>query len=107
MFYKKNNHKALYSAAVFFAAALAVNAAPLWAQDSQGSGDDQSQAVPVVTVAPDNYCHTKFRPSENNLGGEDTQLGNAPDDWIDYSGPCDQASMDDAEKQLREFSADD
>lgn len=102
--FDKNNGKMFYSAAVIFAATLALNAAPLWAQDAD---EDQPQSVPVVTVAPDNYCHTKIRPSENNLGGEDIQLGNAPDDWIDYSGPCDKEDMQDAEKQLRAFSADD
>ena len=105
MFYK-NNNKALYSAAVVFAATLALNVAPLWAQVSRGSGDNQAQEEEVVTVVPANYCHTKFRPAEND-SGEGVQLGNDPDDWIDYSGPCDKQSMEDAEKQLRETSTDD
>jgi len=98
--------KKIVSAALF-AAALALQAAPLLASDvgAWSPADEKT----VQTVVPDNYCNIKV-PAPNNDkpdGNDEDQMTPQWDDWIDYSGPCDQANIADAVRQMKQTSPDD
>ncbi|HKA33019.1 MAG TPA: hypothetical protein VKH64_07395 [Candidatus Binatia bacterium] len=99
---KKTNM--LYAAAAF-AAVLALQAAPVAAQ-SQWSPADEN---PKATVVPDNYCNIKI-PAPNNdkpSGNDEDQMTQQWDDWVDYSGPCDQADEAHAVQSMREETSPD
>jgi hypothetical protein len=97
--------KILYAAAAF-AAVVALQAAPVAAQGTWTPADENQTA----TVVPDNYCNIKI-PAPNNdksSGNNEDQMTPQWDDWIDYSGPCDQADEAHAVQMMREeISPDD
>ncbi len=74
--------------AVIFAAALALGAAPVLAQD------DIEAAPPTVVgevpAVPTSYCHMKFPAIDKGTLGTDHPRLENPDegDMIDYYGPC-------------------
>jgi hypothetical protein len=103
MHYGKN-HTAIFFVTAVFAASLAAAAAPARAQEDEAVVEPK-----VVTAVPDDYCHTKI-PAPNNdkpSGNDEPQWTPDWQDWIDYSGPCDEADMADAAAQMRPTSADD
>ena len=92
--------------AALFAAALALQAAPLLADVGQWSPADENT---VQTVVPENYCHIKI-PAPNNDkpdGNNEDQMTPQWDDWIDYSGPCDARDEADIVRQMKQTSPDD
>jgi hypothetical protein len=94
--------------AALFAAALAVPAAPLFAADV-GQWTAATDVKDQVTVVPNNYCDIKI-PAPNNdkaSGNDEDQMTPQWSDWIDYSGPCDQADEADAVRQMKQTSPDD
>ena len=102
------NHTAIFFVAAIFAASFAAAAAPVRAQDV-GADVSSDSSPTVVTVIPDDYCHMKI-PAPNNdkpSGNDEPQWTPDWQDWIDYSGPCDQADLDDAVRQMKPVSADD
>ena len=104
--------------AMIFGAVLALQARPLRAQEvdvnvSPDSGAALQAAAdparPDATVVPSNYCNTKI-PAPNNdkpSGNDEPQWTPDWQDWIDYSGPCDQADFADAQREMKQTSADD
>jgi hypothetical protein len=102
--------------AVIFGAVLALQAAPLRAQEVDVNvsgpaavGIAADPAGPDATVVPSNYCNTKI-PAPNNdkaSGNEEDQMTPQWEDWIDYSGPCDQADFSDAQREMKQTSAND
>ena len=100
--------KTIFSAAAL-AAVLALQAAPAAAVDV-GTWSVANDVKGEVTVAPADYCNIKI-PAPNNdqpSGNDEPQMTPQWDDWIDYSGPCDQADIEDALKDMsRPTSADD
>lgn len=100
-FNKKTN--ILY--AVGFAAALALQAAPVAAQSEWSAADEN----PTPTVVPDNYCNIKIPAPDNDKpsGNNEDQMTPEWQDWIDYSGPCDQADQAHAQRMMREETSPD
>lgn len=105
--------------AMIFGALLAFQAKPLAAQDVDVNVSADSGAAvvgiagdpagPDATVVPSNYCNTKI-PAPNNdkpSGNDEPQMTPQWDDWIDYSGPCDQADFGDAQREMKQTSTDD
>jgi len=93
--------------AMLFAAALAVQAAPLLAADvGLWTAADENT---VQTAVPENYCNIKI-PAPNNdksSGNNEDQMTPEWSDWIDYSGPCDAKDMADTVRQMKQTSSDD
>jgi hypothetical protein len=102
-----NKDRMIVSAAAF-AALVALQAAPLWAAD-QGIWSAATDVKDEVTTVPTNYCNTKIRAPNNDKPScnDDPQMSPQWQDWIDYSGPCDQADFDDAVREMKQTSADD
>src|SRR4051794_39776149 len=105
MRYPSNDKRVLFAAAIL-AGGLALQAAPLRADDLGTSPAATEETI--VTVVPLAYCHTRI-PVGNDKpsGNDDPQLTPDWQDSIDYYGACDQADMDDTRRQMRETSADD
>ncbi len=100
-FNKKTN--ILYAAG--FAAVLALQAAPVAAQSEWSPADEN----PKATVVPDNYCNIKIPAPDNDKpsGNNEDQMTPEWQDWIDYSGPCDQAEQQHAVQRMREETSPD
>lgn len=92
--------------AAVFAATLALQAAPLLADVGTWSpADERTEA----TVVPQDYCNIRI-PAPNNdkpSGNDEDQMTPEWQDWIDYSGPCDQADEADIVRQMKQTSPDD
>ncbi|HEY1269165.1 MAG TPA: hypothetical protein VGH16_18040 [Candidatus Binatia bacterium] len=91
--------------AVGFAAVLALQATPVAAQSEWSPADEN----PKATVVPDNYCNIKIPAPDNDKpsGNNEDQMTPQWEDWIDYSGPCDQADEAHAERVMREETSPD
>jgi len=98
--------KILYAAAAF-AAVMALQAAPLAAADVGVWTPADEHSAP--TVVPDNYCNIKIPAPDNDKssGNNEDQMTAQWDDWVDYSGPCDQADEAHAVQQMREETSPD
>src|SRR5215470_8131584 len=93
--------------AVIFAAALALPAAPALAVEVGLWTPADQKTTP--TVVPDDYCNMKV-PAPNNDkpdGNDEDQMTPEWQDYVDYSGPCDKADIDDAVRQMKQTSVDD
>jgi hypothetical protein len=58
---------------------------------------------------PDNSCNIKIPAPDNDKpsGNNEDQMTPQWEDWIDYSGPCDQADEAHAERVMREETSPD
>jgi hypothetical protein len=93
--------------AALFAAALALQAAPLLAADVGLWSPADRKIVP--TVVPQDYCNIKI-PAPNNdksSGNNEDQMTPQWNDWIDYSGPCDAADEAHSVLEMKQTSPDD
>jgi hypothetical protein len=62
------------------------------AASSVALADDAVIVIETETVAPNSYCHQKFRAiDQNTLGSDNPTLKSADSaDVIDFYGPCDE-----------------
>ena len=78
------------NAKVFLAAMLLLGNI---AASSVARADDAIVVIETETVAPDSYCHEKFRAMDpNTLGSDNPTLKSADSaDVIDFYGACDES----------------